>query len=276
MTKINVTKSELESMLTNCIKDGKSLRSKPVRPAYTPKEGELSSVEKYDIEYKRWNNRTVKILKSIFDANDDIVKEFEQTSYPYASTDAVRTIKESLRLKIDYLQDLTVLLHTFQEASNPLIENACTTPINIDMQKVFIVHGHDNGLKESVARTLEHLCLKPIILHEQVNQGQTIIEKFESNSAEAGFAIVLLTADDLGRAKEDTIECARARQNVVFEMGYFMGKLGRNHVFVLLADGVEKPGDIDGLVYTPVSSNWQLSLVHELRACGYNVDANDL
>jgi predicted nucleotide-binding protein len=276
MTKINVTKSELKNMLTNCIKDGELLRSKPVRPAYTPEEGELSSVEKYDIEYKQWNNRTVRILKSIFDANDDIVKEFEQTNYPYASTDAVRTIKESLRLKIDYLSDLIEISPTFQEVSNTEIENAGTPPIVLDMQKIFIVHGHDNALKEAVARILEHLNLNPIILHEQVNQGQTIIEKFESNSAEAGFAIILLTADDLGKAKDDKADRARARQNVVFEMGYFMGKLGRNHVFVLLEDGVEKPGDLDGIVYTPVNSNWQLSLVQELKVCGYNVDANDL
>jgi predicted nucleotide-binding protein len=263
-------------MLTKRVNDGELLRLMSVRQSISSNEGELSSVEKYNLKYQEWNNLTVKILKSIFNANNDIVQEFGQTNYPYASSDIVKTIKESLRLKINYLRDLIEISPTFQEVSNSEIKNAGAPPIVIDMQKVFIVHGHDNALKEAVARALERLNLNPIILHEQVNQGQTIIEKFESNSAEAGFAIILLTADDLGKAKDDKADRARARQNVVFEMGYFMGKLGRNHVFVLLEDGVEKPGDLDGIVYTPVNSNWQLSLVQELKACGYNVDANDL
>jgi predicted nucleotide-binding protein len=86
----------------------------------------------------------------------------------------------------------------------------------------------------------------------------------------------LLTADDLGRAKEESNEHARARQNVIFEMGYFMGKLGRERVFVLLDDGVEKPSDIDGIVYNNVDTSWSYNLVKELKACGYDVDANKL
>lgn len=142
--------------------------------------------------------------------------------------------------------------------------------------KVFIVHGHNEAVKEKVARVVEHLHLEPIILHEQPDGGKTIIEKFEANSENVNFAIVLLTADDLGKAKEEEKQNPRARQNVIFEMGYFMGQLSRSHVFMLLDKGVEKPSDLDGIVYTPLKDGWEKKLVKELKACGYKVDANDL
>lgn len=142
--------------------------------------------------------------------------------------------------------------------------------------KVFIVHGHNEAVKDKVARVVEHLHLEPIILHEQPDGGKTIIEKFEANSADVNFAIVLLTADDLGKAKEEEKQNPRARQNVIFEMGYFMGRLTRSHVFMLLDIGVEKPSDLDGIVYTPLKEGWDKKLVKELKACGYKVDANDL
>lgn len=122
------------------------------------------------------------------------------------------------------------------------------------------------------------LKLEPIILHEQADGGRTIIEKFEANSSNVGFAVILLTADDICKAKNDADYKNRARQNVVFEMGYFIGKLGRNRVFLLLEQGVEKPGDLDGIVYTLIDNNegWKLKLVKELKACNYSVSADNL
>ena len=114
------------------------------------------------------------------------------------------------------------------------------------------------------------------ILHEQADQGRTIIEKFEANSADVTFAIVLLTADDEGKAKKETDYKERARQNVIFEMGYFVGLLSRSHVFMLLDEGVEKPSDLDGIVYTSLNEDWKTKLFKELQACGYKVDPKDL
>lgn len=142
--------------------------------------------------------------------------------------------------------------------------------------KIFIVHGHNEAVKEKVARILEKLHLEPIILHEQPDGGKTLIEKFEANSADVNFAVILLTGDDEGKAVKSETFNRRARQNVIFEMGFFMGILSRSHVFMLLEDGVEKPSDIDGIVYTSLKENWQHKLVKELKACGYKVDANDL
>jgi predicted nucleotide-binding protein len=142
--------------------------------------------------------------------------------------------------------------------------------------KVFIVHGHDHGLKETVARFLSRLGLEPIILHEQPNQGRTIIEKFEHN-AEVQFAVVLLTADDVGAPKKapETVQ-DRARQNVVFEFGYFVGALGRERVCGLVQSGIEIPSDVLGVVYIPVddAGQWRMLLIKELKAIWPELDAN--
>lgn len=144
-------------------------------------------------------------------------------------------------------------------------------------RSVFLIHGHDEGTKEKVARFLEKLGLSVVILHEQVNKGMTTIEKFENYAANAGFAVVLFTPDDIGypMASEQDKQ-PRARQNVVLEMGFFVGKLGRSKVFLLHKGAVELPSDILGVVYAPMddSSGWQLTIVKELRAAGYEIDLN--
>jgi predicted nucleotide-binding protein len=146
-----------------------------------------------------------------------------------------------------------------------------------DTSKVFIVHGHDELNKLIIARTLMQLGLNPIILHEQANAGKTLIEKFEHNS-NVGFAIILLTADDLGKAKNDADLKSRARQNVILELGYFIGKLGRDKVMALHEEGVELPSDLAGFVYVALdkSGHWKYELVKELQTAGYSVDANNL
>ena len=161
------------------------------------------------------------------------------------------------------------------EANPPKVAEEKMRKSNVT-NKAFIVHGHNEAVKEKVARFVEHLKLKPIILHEQADKGRTIIEKFEANSEDVNFAIVLLTADDSGKANKETNFKQRARQNVIFEMGYFIGMLSRSHVFMLLEKGVEKPSDLDGIVYTSLSEDWKSKLFKELTACGYKLDANDL
>ena len=146
--------------------------------------------------------------------------------------------------------------------------------------KIFIVHGHDEEMKQSVAHTLEKLGLTPIILHEQPTAGKTIIEKFERD-ADVGFAVILLSPDDMGYKKTDGANKAkpRARENVILELGYFVGKLGRDKVMALKrGDDFEVPSDLSGVVYTPFDSHdgWKSKLVKELKAAGYAVSADDL
>lgn len=157
-----------------------------------------------------------------------------------------------------------------QKTTNQKKEN-----VHIDKDKVFIVHGHDDAVKLSVARFLEKLKLTPVILHEQASGGATIIEKIEQYS-NVGFGIVLYTPCDLGKAKDQSELNLRARQNVIFEHGYLIGKLGRTNVCALVKDNIEKPNDISGVVYINYDSDsgWQSQVLKELKNSGYNIDAN--
>jgi len=143
--------------------------------------------------------------------------------------------------------------------------------------RIFVVHGHDEAVLHDVARFLERLGQDLIILREQPNQGRTVIEKFE-NYADVGFAVVLLTADDRGGpvvTPHDT-QRPRARQNVILELGYFIGRLGRNRVCALYREGVEIPSDYAGVLYIKIddAGAWRLALAREMKAAGLSVDMN--
>ena len=130
----------------------------------------------------------------------------------------------------------------------------------------FIIHGHNEVKKLEVARYVENeLGYKTIILHEQPTRGQTIIEKFERHS-KVDFAIALWTADDTGKANNQEIFNDRARQNVIFETGFFIGKLGRNNVITLYEEGVEIPSDYSGIIFIQLIGNWKDELRKEIRA----------
>jgi predicted nucleotide-binding protein len=143
-------------------------------------------------------------------------------------------------------------------------------------RRIFVVHGHDDAARESIARFLDRLELIPIVLKEQPNAGRTIIEKFEDES-DVGFAVVLLTPDDIGGiAKSPRKLLPRARQNVIFELGYFAGALGRRHVVALVKDDIEIPSDYQGVVFIPMDKNdgWRLKVAQELKAGGLTIDLN--
>jgi predicted nucleotide-binding protein len=145
-----------------------------------------------------------------------------------------------------------------------------------DGKKVFIVHGHDEGPREAVRSFLLRLGFEAIVLHDQPNKGRTIITKFREEAGDAGFAVVLMTPDDQGKAKDATDLKPRARQNVVFELGFFIGELGPERVAALVKGGVERPSDFDGVVYIDIDDGgaWKMMLARELRAAGLSFDAN--
>lgn len=148
-----------------------------------------------------------------------------------------------------------------------------------NVRRVFIVHGHKDVLKVSVARLLERLELQPVILHEQPNLGRTVIEKFLDHS-DVGFAVVLLTGDDRGglAAEPPEKQRLRARQNVILELGFFIGRLGRKNVVAIHQQDVEIPSDYSGVLFIPhdESGMWQLHLAREIKAAGIKVDMNRL
>lgn len=143
--------------------------------------------------------------------------------------------------------------------------------------KVFIVHGHDDAALQGLARFIERLGLEAIVLLEQPNKGRTVIEKFADSADEVGFAVVLMTPDDVGGATGQELS-VRARQNVLFELGYFSGKLGRDRVCLLRKGAVEIPSDLFGVLYTDMddAGAWRQKLVAELKAAKLDFDANRL
>ena len=148
-----------------------------------------------------------------------------------------------------------------------------------DKKRVFIVHGHDGSTKTEVARLVELLGLKAIILHEQANNGKTIIEKFEKNAINVGFSIILLTPDDIASSVNNLEKkMFRARQNVILELGYFLSLIGRNRVCVLVKGDIEIPSDYMGVVYVSIdeSGGWKFRLASEMKHAGMNVDLNRL
>lgn len=164
------------------------------------------------------------------------------------------------------------------QAQNSTQASTTAPPVSArNKRKVFIVHGRDNEAKQEVSRFIEKLGLDAIILHEQASSGMTIIEKIEHYSNDADFAIILYTACDHGRGVHESKipPNNRARQNVVFEHGYLMAKLGRENVCSLVKGEIETPNDISGVVYVPLDlfGAWKNDVSKELKACGYAISS---
>lgn len=141
--------------------------------------------------------------------------------------------------------------------------------VAVDPNHIFIVHGRDEATKYEVAHFIKGLGLEPTILDEQANKGRTLLEKFEDHS-NVGYAIVLLTPDDEGALRGDAL-APRARQNVIMELGFFVGKLGRSRVTALTRGQLDLPTDFGGFATTAYEKNWKFDLVRELKAAGYAV-----
>ena len=146
--------------------------------------------------------------------------------------------------------------------------------------KIFIVHGHDQELKNDAERFVHSVGLVPIVLHRQVDSGNTIIEKFEKHS-DVGYAIILLTPDEIAYSNEQHIlednkrsKEWRARPYVIFEFGYFAAKLGRRRVCCLHKGEVVIPSDLQGLVYKKIVNSVDeqaMPIIRELMAAGYKI-----
>lgn len=240
--------------------------------------------------FKRWHDRNKTIYRSSFTEPESMYyHEYEvQCFWQILGSDTVKEYKENIKRLSNHMQSDIERVDLIECVAEVAELNNATNKLKDLSQEIFIVHGHNEEMKQTVARTVTKLGLTPIILHEQPNGGKTIIEKFESNAESINFAIILLSADDLAASvcdlngvKDKEVRQhleKRARQNVVFEMGYFAGRLGRTNVFFLLQDGVAKPGDLDGIVYTTyeATNSWRFELVKELKNAGYKVSADEI
>lgn len=227
-------------------------------------------------EFIAWHTRADRFIRNYYGDGPEF-KDFSNEVYGLmvwtSSTghwDEVQACREGL---ISTKAKFGVYLEELEDEENSNRKESVEVK-NKEFSKVFIVHGHNGELKQEVARVLEKQGIEAIILSEQANKGATIIEKFEKNS-DVGAAICLFTEDDCGKAKEDNELKSRARQNVVFEAGYFIGKLGRQNVVIITNDKVELPGDLAGVVYTN-NKMWEVEVLKELKEIGFSVDMNKL
>ncbi len=227
--------------------------------------------------------RTEMIVRNVFGPASKYLTDIKELSFHPSFGPTTEEYKISVwhsghKALINLIQTMEDELKLFQLTATQ--EEGATNPTQVGNQ-IFIVHGHDEEMKQYVARTLSILDLEAVILHEKPNQGRTIIEKFTDYS-QVSFAIVLLSPDDVARPRHSKPEEEkfRSRQNVIFELGYFIGKLGRERVVALYRQekNFEMPSDFSGVLFVPFDSSgrWQFDLVKELKSCGYKVDANKL
>ena len=251
-------------------------------------QGEIVSLESKSYpspSFDKWRRDVRVAIVNIFDASsihladfDDIRFNLRVSSHRTTREDDQKAYENGLMKARAILASMIEEIQIYWSDSNEAVGGPQSSPVGESLPKneVFVIHGHDHGTKETLARFLQDLDIDPIILHEQPNQGRTIIEKFEQY-ARTSYAVALLTPDDVGGADADNLR-PRARQNVILEMGFFWGSLGRGRVAALMKDNLEIPSDYDGVVYIALDENdgWQLKLARELKAAGFEIDADKL
>jgi predicted nucleotide-binding protein len=242
---------------------------------------ETPEVQRWGPEHSSWKAKVMAVMENSLGKESSTLHQFNELRYGLgiwtgdpgeAQQDAqyfAETVKEAAGLIDAAIYQLELQFES-DEGEDMGIRNP--------EGPIFVVHGHDDARKYKLMRLLDRTA-KPeaIVLHEQANRGETILEKFERHAQAASFAVVLLTGDDEGRLRGSNGDLAiRGRQNVIFELGVFIGALGRSNVAVLMDDGVEKPSDITGLVYIPLDAAgaWQHTLLKELHAAGIEVYFN--
>lgn len=271
-------RSEVETFITRAIERGESLLggADDVRDA--------ASFEQWVHQCERWHALTREALIVSYESADP-ADEFLRAATgrvfrQVGQTDGEELLyrQEATRRGINTLLSLQERLE-FAAAPSPSNTAAAAT-VSSGGDGVFLVHGHDEAVKQSVARFIDQVT-KPgvVILEEQADRGRTLIEKFEEHAARISYAVVLLTGDDEGRKRGSGADLVpRARQNVVLELGFFIGVLRRGRVAMLYSENVELPSDVAGVLYLPLDSGgaWKIKLAREMRAAGVPVDTDAL
>ncbi len=265
---------EAREAINGQLEKGRTLRATTIRS-----ENELMQARS---QRRKWSDYVEALLERLFTTND-LAREFAGYGTPgliiaggYSEPLSVK-VDEYREMVDDYLHRLESIeerleLYVSPERRDVITRDAESTPSG---NRVFVVHGHDEGAREAVARFIGQLKLSPIILHEQPNRGNPLLSKLLREGKDIEFAVVLLTPDDLGAPATDRENAKpRARQNVIFEMGLFLGALGPERVCVLKKEGVEVPSDIAGVVYVPMDpgEGWKLALARELRQVWPEID----
>ena len=289
LPKLRVSREEAHQQIEEQIEKGQQLHAQQINS-----DGELKAAR---MESRKWSDYNKTLLLKLFDntsiAEDDYTDFNEPRPILLASSgstplsdelgDDLRWYQNAMNRSINSLESIHERLELY-EPSDALQRTSDNAGISDTSQstfgnEVFIVHGHDNEAKVTVARFVENLGIEATILDEEANEGRTIPEKFEEHADDAGFAIILLTPDDVGASKDETEDPKpRARQNVILEFGYFWGRLGRKRLCVLYKEGVELPSDIRGIAYVLMDNfdGWQQKLAREMNRAKVPIDPQKL
>lgn len=289
-----IRKEEFEEQLNSQIRKGTDLLKREVstdKTTFIHPRRSIIEITNYDetekksflADCRKWDSYNSTLIRQSFEDNDSPYSYFKAYGRTGDLTnlfgeDIVKEVKHIVNEKITYLESIIEQLPLITQTLAGALDKNSNIDKNIDTKSknVFIVHGHDDGLKNEVARFVTSMGYNPIILHEQPNQGKTIIEKIETFS-NVCYSIILYTPCDIAALNDGSNMQPRARQNVVFEHGYLIGKLGREKVCALIKDKVEKPGDIDGVIYIIYDNRgaWKKEIAKEFKDLGmnFNVDA---
>jgi predicted nucleotide-binding protein len=239
-----------------------------------------SDCHKFELEYDRWMTYNEELLKRSF-STTELAEQYSSGVWggfirvkPSAQQQAY-DLKQIVEIKVSCLRSILDRLELIPLGQSQSGQQSAVGTCS-SRSKVFIVHGHDEAARESLARFIERLGVEAVILHEQASSGRTIIEKLE-NFSDVSFVVILLTPDDVGAVVSQRSNLLqRAKQNVVLELGYFIGKLGRKNVCALYRSDVELPSDILGVVYIKLDEDgaWKFRLAKELMASDFSVDMN--
>lgn len=286
------TEPKLPTELLISRDDAKSRLQERIQKGLEIKQDQINSREALDStknEYSKWNSFNTELLKRIF-STEELADEYSH----WIGIGVIAMREPSLGEKIaDLYKDIDQKIHRIDSIIERLelipLRNAGATgsaPTNkpqrppAKTKKVFVVHGHDEIAKTNLEVFLHEIGLEPVVLHRQADEGLTIIEKFEKHS-DVGYAFILLTPDEISYVKADESkddnarkkEC-RARPNVIFEFGYFVGKLGRSRVCCLYTGDVSLPSDVSGMIYKKFTSSIEevaYSIIKDLKASGYAI-----
>lgn len=275
-----ISRDEAKSKLQERIQKGLEIR-----------QSEINSQEAFDVaknEYSKWNSFNTELFKRVF-TTEELAQEYSrwvggvvlmrEQSLGEKIVDLYKDIDQKIH-RIDSIIERLELIPLSSVTSSATTETEQQAHTISKTKKVFVVHGHDEIAKTNLEVFLHEIGLEPIVLHRQADEGLTIIEKFEKHS-DVGYAFILLTPDEITYIKADEVKSDdkrekefRARANVIFEFGYFVGKLGRSRVCCLYTGDVSLPSDVSGMIYKKFTSNIEevaYSIIKDLKASGYTI-----
>ncbi len=275
-TELNISREDFKQQVQERIEKGKKLNDSTI--------SSIEQLETNEKSYKKWDDYNKELLSSSFTViSNKYLQEYKVAGNMLGVEQVMRgvdinspqfrkwKIKEFLKVRIQSLESIferidlipTQIINTENEFKNNSMKS----------KNVFIIHGHNEEMKKNVQLMLERIGLNAIVLHERPDKGRTIIDKLIEEGAEAKYAIALLSPDD-----QHTDGSGHARQNVVLEIGYFLGKLGRNNVRLLKKGNTTIPSDLQGILYDDYDTKggWKVKLAKEMKSVGLEIDNDKL